>query len=245
MDQSISSVAFNPESQEWALIASNHSVDIIRLNAEELNLTLPDTILLAKMKKYPDSLAQDKDGLDQLHALSKKLIKLNLQAAKDIDRFVTGSKLPEKECHCCGNSYNSSTRACEKLSCCPQLICKTCFNTHFKIEDGEGNPNVQACCPFCKRSPGSIGSPVKYLDKKNHRCARCFKESCKSRCAGCKTVYYCSATCQATSWVNGHKVVCPTLAAQREAKIEAAKKAAIRAEKTKDPVQNNKNGNIP
>jgi tetratricopeptide (TPR) repeat protein len=48
---------------------------------------------------------------------------------------------------------------------------------------------------------------MKEIIQNYHNCGNCQKENCKSKCAGCELVYYCSPECQRLNWKE-HKKEC-------------------------------------
>lgn len=47
-------------------------------------------------------------------------------------------------------------------------------------------------------------------------CGSCSKGDCTQRCASCKSIYYCSKTCQNSHWKNGHKALCKVIQENKE-----------------------------
>lgn len=72
-----------------------------------------------------------------------------------------------------------------------------------------------ACTPLC--SGGISSQPV--TASAPHRCFECGEAVAKARlCEGCRTVYYCTAKCQRSSWhrkVGGHRTACERFARLR------------------------------
>ena len=48
---------------------------------------------------------------------------------------------------------------------------------------------------------------MKNIMQNYHNCGNCKKENCKSKCAGCELIYYCSTECQRLHWKE-HKKEC-------------------------------------
>merc|ERR1740123_459144 len=69
-------------------------------------------------------------------------------------------------------------------------------------------------------------------DKEWKECGYCAQQSEKAkRCAGCKSIFYCSVKCQAEHWKFGHKKVCKSKSSTKVVKAKKKKKKKKVSEK--------------
>ena len=175
-------------------------------------LSLSDSILIHKLRRNSDELADDHDAMDRLKIL------VNSQAAdkEKLVALVYRNQLPEdsKECSICCHSYDPKSKISMAMPCCRQLICSECagqlrsMTFAYHIDDREVHDPVKVKCPFCNNDQIKRKNIKKFeIDANNHHCSLCDKEKCTKHCSVCKTTYYCSQECQLKDWPT-HKTSC-------------------------------------
>ena len=91
--------------------------------------------------------------------------------------------------------------ACSKTSIIPLPSCQACRSVHYcniKCQQNHWDNRHKEECKLIQEKKQSV----------KEKCNTCSKSGVKLRCCDrCKSVYYCSSTCQKEDWDNGHKKI--------------------------------------